>query len=173
MIIDWEHHYLPQELWVKKGGKLGERNIFYEHGKPRGNMHPELYDLDEHIRVMDIAGIDLAVLSMSVSNDNTQIALEECIIWDDKAAEVIKRYPDRLTASAPVPPLGGEKALAELDRAIGLLGLKGVVIRSQIEGLPLDSKKLYPFYKRITDLKVPLFIHPSGVQLGLLLFRVQ
>jgi len=24
MIIDWEHHYLPEELWLKKGGKKGK-----------------------------------------------------------------------------------------------------------------------------------------------------
>ena len=166
MIIDWEHHYLPEDLWVKKGGKLGERTIFYEHGKPRGNLHPELYDIDAHLKAMDTAGIDMAVLSMSVSNDNTQIALEECRIWDDKAAEVIRKHPDRFAALAPVPPLAGEKALGELDRAVNVLGLKGAVVRSQVEGLPMDSEKLYPFYEKLSELKVPLFIHPSGVQLG-------
>ncbi|MFB3887613.1 MAG: hypothetical protein ACE144_20535 [Thermodesulfobacteriota bacterium] len=39
MIIDWEHHYLPEELWLKKGGKKGERAIFREEGKQRGTMH--------------------------------------------------------------------------------------------------------------------------------------
>lgn len=166
MIIDWEHHYLPEELWLKKGGRKGERSIFYEHGKPRGSLHPELYDIEEHLRVMDAVGIDLAVLSMAVSNDNTQIALEECKVWDDRAAEVIKKYPKRFAGLSPIPPLGGEKAFAELERAIGSLGLKGVVIRSQIEGLPLDSQELYPFYKKVSALNVPLFVHPSGVQLG-------
>ncbi len=50
MIIDWEHHYLPEELWSKKGGKKGERETFYEHGKPRGTLHPELHDIEEHVR---------------------------------------------------------------------------------------------------------------------------
>lgn len=166
MVIDWEHHYLPEELWLKKGGKKGQRSIFYEHGKPRGNLHPELYDVEGHLRVMDTVGIDMAVLSMAVSNDNTQIALEECKVWDDNAAEVIEKHPTRFAALAPVPPLGGEKAFEELERAINSLGLKGVVIRSQIEGLPLDSQELYPFYKKVSALNVPLFVHPSGVQLG-------
>ena len=92
MIVDWEHHYLPEELWVKKGGKLGERTVFFERGKPRGNLHPELYDIEAHIKMMDAAGIDMAVLSMSVSNDNTQTALEECRVWVDKAAEVVRKH---------------------------------------------------------------------------------
>jgi predicted TIM-barrel fold metal-dependent hydrolase len=166
MIIDWEHHYIPEELWLKKGGKKGKRETFYEHGKPRGTLHPELHDIEEHLRVMDAVGIDVAVLSMAVTNDNTQAALEECKVWDDKAGEVVKKHPKRFAGLAPIPPLGGEKAFVELKRAVETLGLKGVVIRSQVEGLLLDSKELYPFYKEVSALNVPIFVHPSGVQLG-------
>ncbi len=166
MIIDWEHHYIPEELWLKKGGKKGERETFYEHGKPRGTLHPELHDIEEHLRIMDAVGIDMAVLSMAVTNDDTQTALEECKVWDDNVGKLIKMYPKRFVGLAPIPPLGGEKAFAELDRAIESLGLKGVVIRSQVEGHLLDSKELYPFYKKVSVLNVPIFIHPSGVQLG-------
>jgi len=166
MIIDWEHHYLPEKLWIRKGGKKGERTIFYEHGNPRGTLHPELYDVDEHLRIMDAAGIDMAVLSMAVSNDDTNIAMEECKVWDDSVAELTKRYPKRFVGLAPIPPLGGEKALVELERAISSLGLKGVVIRSQANGYSMDYKELYPFYERVSKLNVPIFIHPSGVQLG-------
>ncbi len=166
MVIDWEHHYLPEELWLKKGGKKGERAIFYEYDNPRGTLHPELYDVEEQLRIMDAVGIDMAVLSIAVSNDDTQTALEECKIWDDCVAEVMKKYPKRFVGLAPIPPLGGEKAFAELDRAIGL-GLKGVVIRSQVGGgRSMDSQDLYPFYKKVCALDVPIFIHPSGVQLG-------
>lgn len=166
MIIDWEHHYLPKELWVKKGGKIGERTTFYEYGKPRGTLHPELYDIEQHLAVMDSAGIDMAVLSMAISNDNTQVALEESRIWDDDVAQLIKKYPRRIAGLAPVPPLGGEKAMDEIERAIGDLGMKGVVIRSQANGLSMDSKELYPFYKKMSALEAPIFIHPSGVQQG-------
>jgi predicted TIM-barrel fold metal-dependent hydrolase len=166
MIIDWEHHYLPEKLWIRKGGKKGERTIFYEHGNPRGTLHPELYDVDEHLRIMDAAGIDMAVLSMAVSTDDTKIAMEECKVWDDSVAELTKKFPKRFVGLAPIPPLGGEKAFAELERAINVLGLKGVVIRSQANGYSMDYKELYPFYERVSKLNVPILIHPSGVQLG-------
>lgn len=166
MIIDWEHHYLPEELWLKKGGKGGERTIFYEHGNPRGTLHPELYDVEEHLIMMDAVGIDIAVLSMAVSNDNAQIALEECKVWDDRVAELIKKYPKRFVGLSPIHPLGGEETFAELERAIEVLGFKGVIIRSQANGLSMDSKELRPFYKKVSALNVPIFIHPSGVQLG-------
>jgi len=166
MIIDWEHHFLPEELWLKKGGKKGERTIFYEHGNPRGTLHPELYDAEEHLRMMDAVGIDIAVLSMAVSNDDANVALEECKNWDDGTAEVVRKYPKRFVGVTSVHPLGGEKAFAELERAIEVLGFKGVIIRSQANGLSMDAKELRPFYKKVSSLHVPIFIHPSGVQLG-------
>ena len=166
MIIDWEHHYLPEELVLKKGGKIGEKSTLYEYGKPRGDLNPELCDVEEHLRVMDAVGIDVAVLSMAVTSDDTQTALEECRVWDDRAAEVVRRHPKRFVALASVPPLAGEKAFDELKRAIETLGLKGVVIRSQVNGLSTDAKELYPFYERVSALKVPIFIHPSGLQQG-------
>lgn len=167
MVIDWEHHYLPEELMLKKGGKKGEQTVIYEHGRPRGNLRPELADVEQHLRVMDAAGIDMAVLSIAVSSDDTQTALEECRIWNDSAAEVVRKYPKRFVALAPVPPLGGQKAFDELKRAIETLGLKGVVVRSQAGGLSMDNRDLYPFYERVSTLKVPIFIHPSGVQQGM------
>ncbi|MBI4524654.1 MAG: amidohydrolase [Deltaproteobacteria bacterium] len=167
MIIDWEHHFLPERLWQKKGGKKGERAIFYEHGKPRGSLHPELCDPEEHLRIMDAVGIDMAVLSMAVSNADPRIAMEECRVWDDEVAKLVKKYPRRFVGLAPVPPLGGAEAFAELDRAVKDLGLKGVVIRSQANGHSMDARELYPFYERVLKLDVPVFIHPSGVQLGM------
>ncbi len=167
MIIDWEHHYLPEELIVRKGGKRGEQSVVYERGRPRGNLRPELADVEQHLRVMDAAGIDVAVLSIAVSSDDPQAALEECRIWNDRAAEVARRYPGRFVGLAPIPPLGGEKAFDELKRAVETLGLKGVVIRSQAGGRSMDNRDLYPFYERVSALKVPIFIHPSGVQQGM------
>jgi aminocarboxymuconate-semialdehyde decarboxylase len=167
MVIDWEHHYLPERLWLKKGGKKGERAIFYEDGKPRGNLHPELCDVEEHLRVMDAVGIDVAVLSMAVSNTDTRIAVEECKIWDEEVGELVRKYPKRFVGLAPVPPLGGEEAFEELERAVRSLGLRGVVVRSQTNGLSMDSKALYPFYEKVSLMRVPIFIHPSGVQRGM------
>ncbi len=167
MVIDWEHHFLPEELILRKGGKKGEQTVVFEHGRARGNLRPELADIDTHLHVMDSTGIDLAVLSIAVSSEDTQAALDECRIWNDRAAEVVRRYPKRFAALAPIPPLGGQKAFDELKRSVETLGSKGVVIRSQAGGQSLDNKDLYPFYERVSALKMPIFVHPSGVQHGM------
>ena len=166
MVIDWEHHYMPEELWLKKGGKKGEKTIIYEHGRPRVDLHAELCNAEEHVRVMDAVGIDMSVLTIAGSSDIPLVALEEAKVWNDGVSELVKKYPKRFVGFAPIHPLGGEKTFDELKRAVETLGLKGVVVRSQVNGKSMDNQELYPFYEKVQALKVPIFIHPSGVQQG-------
>src|ERR1700680_1034376 len=71
MIIDFQHHFLPLELAARHGFKPGERGNLLEGGVPKLTVHQKLYDIDAQIQDMNVAGIDLAVLSWrvySVSN---------------------------------------------------------------------------------------------------------
>src|SRR5712672_967508 len=62
MIVDFQHHFTPREL-IK--ADPGDRLILHydENGAPSYTVHSLLYDLDEHIRMMDLAGIDAAWLT--------------------------------------------------------------------------------------------------------------
>ena len=62
MIVDFQHHFTPREL-IKEDP--GDRLILHydENGAPSYTVHSLLYDLDEHIRMMDLAGIDAAWLT--------------------------------------------------------------------------------------------------------------
>jgi len=57
--------------------------------------------------------------------------------------------------------LDGAAGLDELKRAFGTLGLKGVTISSQVNGLSLDAKEFTPFNELINKLDVPVFVHPA------------
>ena len=73
MIVDFQHHFTPREL-IKQDP--GDRLIvhFDENDAPSYTIHSLLYDLDEHIKMMDVAGIDAAFLTMAVlSGMNTAI----------------------------------------------------------------------------------------------------
>ena len=62
MIVDFQHHFTPHALMPKD---LGRRKIvsYDEHGAPSFILHWMLFDLDEHIRMMDESGIDVAFLT--------------------------------------------------------------------------------------------------------------
>jgi predicted TIM-barrel fold metal-dependent hydrolase len=157
MVIDVEHHLETKESWERRGGKRGQ---FIQQRGPDGMpllpLYDAIYDVEIHLRDMDLAGIDMALLSGPEA-----YSLEEAKTYNNLYAGVVKQYPKRFAAMAGTLPLGGKPAFAELERAIQGLGFKGVIISAQVNGLPLDSRELWPFYKKVSELKVPIFVHPS------------
>jgi hypothetical protein len=140
VVIDFEHHYIPVDL----GRRLGMDSTKREAVRTREAwVHPQLFDMDAQIRDMDRAGIDIAVQSCILGWNTT---LENCRYLNDCAARLQTDYPDRFIGLAHAPVLDGEDGLRELERAVCQLGLNGVTISSQVNGLSLDAKEFTPFY---------------------------
>jgi predicted TIM-barrel fold metal-dependent hydrolase len=154
MIIDFEHHYIPAEL----GRKLGMDPTRKEAVRTRdASVHSQLFDMEAQLRDMDRAGIDIAVQSCILGWDTT---LENCQLLNDCTARLQKDYPTRFVGLAHAPVLD-EAGLRELGRAVSQLGLKGVTISSQVNGLSLDAREFAPFYDLMNKLRVPIFVHPA------------
>ena len=157
MVIDVEHHLQPYEVWKKRGGKSGKMVLQRDaDGKILRPLDDSTHDIQMHLDYMDKAGIDMTVLS-GTSVDS----LEEAKIFNNYFAELTKQYPKRFAAFAITLPLGGEAALDEFERAIKDLGLKGVLTMAQLDGVPVDSRQYWPFYKKASELGAPIFIHVS------------
>ena len=121
-------------------------------------------DPDLRIQSMDIAGIDYQVLSPNPLTyfhyiDATD-AQNFCRIHNDTLADLVKTRSDRLGAFAALPMQDIGFAIEEADRAVNELGFLGVYIGTDV-GRPLNDLSLDPFYEKITQLDVPLFIHPA------------
>jgi 5-carboxyvanillate decarboxylase len=134
--------------------------------KKSSPMHDRLLDLDgERLEIMDKAGIDLAVLSLTstgVQMMDPDTATAVAITANDRLADAIARQPGRYAGLATVPPQAPEAAVAEVERAISKLGLNGVVINSHTDGEFLDEPKYWPILEAIEDLAVPLYVHPRS-----------
>jgi predicted TIM-barrel fold metal-dependent hydrolase len=142
VIVDFQHHFTPRELFTEDPGR-GRVLQYDETGAPSYTTHALLYDLDEHVRMMDDAGIDTAFLS---SGAGMCAPLERARFINDRAKEVERRYPGRFIGAAHVRPLGGRDALRELARCALDLGFPGVVITSEVDGLFLDAPEFDPFW---------------------------
>lgn len=66
MIIDWQHHFSPEEIFKKRGGKPGQ--AFIKDGKVTMHLYEEVYQIDKQLEFMDAAGIDVAVLSTTLDS---------------------------------------------------------------------------------------------------------
>jgi gamma-resorcylate decarboxylase len=157
MIVDFQHHFTPREL-IKDDP--GDRLIvhFDENDAPSYTVHSLLYDLDEHIRMMDLAGIDAAFLTSAAA---MCADIERSRFVNDKAKQAERDYPGRFIGAAHVHPLGGDKAMHELGRCADELGYQGVVITSEVDGLFLDAPAFEPFWTEAARRGMFVFVHPA------------
>jgi predicted TIM-barrel fold metal-dependent hydrolase len=157
MIVDFQHHFTPREL-IKEDP--GDRLILHydAQGAPSYTIHRLLYDLDEHVRMMDAAGIDAAWLT---SAQGMCADLETSRLVNEKAKRAEKDYPGRFIAAAHANPFGGADALKELNRCRHELGCEGVVITSEHDGAFLDSDRYEPFWSEAERLGMFVFVHPA------------
>jgi predicted TIM-barrel fold metal-dependent hydrolase len=157
MIIDFQHHFTPREL-IKQDP--GDRLILHydENGAPSYTVHRMLYDLDEHIRMMDVSGIDAAFLTSAAA---MSADLDRSRLVNDKCKEAERDYPGRFIGAAHVNPLGGREAFRELERCAHELGFQGVVITSEADGLYLDAPEFEPFWELAARLGLFVFVHPA------------
>ncbi len=163
VIIDFQHHYVPYELASRRGVTTRDRLEVKEGSLPKVTLHERLYDLDIHIKDMDEAGMDTAVLSCILCWDSP---LEDCQLVNDKMAEAQERYPGRFAGLAHVPAHDEKASLAEVQRAVNDLNLKGVAFMSQVMGQALDQPELFSLYETIAKLDVPIFVHPAMAPQG-------
>ncbi len=156
MIIDMEHHLATLDKLEKgesESGKVCER-YWDTDGKMKIRSFEEAGRAGSHLEFMDAAGIDIALLTT-----NPIITLDQCQRWNDFCAGIVRENPDRFVGFATVPPLGGKPAFDELDRAVTELGLKGVHIWTWNDGRALDSREMWPFYEKASELGIPVDVH--------------
>jgi aminocarboxymuconate-semialdehyde decarboxylase len=135
------------------------------HGVPHPDLRP-FCDVDEHLRHMKAAGIDMHVVWQS-SRPNVfwadpDLGLSLCQIINDEYADLVARHPDRFAAVASVPLQDIDKAIAEAERAVRTKHLSGVMANTNIRGRYLDDPYFWPFYEALEELDVPLFLHPAN-----------
>jgi predicted TIM-barrel fold metal-dependent hydrolase len=137
---------------------------------------------------LDELGIDVAILyptaglmAMALDDDELRTALARA--YNRYAAECFGELSDRLLPVAVVPNYTPAEALAELDHAVGELGLRpvlfgGLVLRPApghdgdraarwVDGLGLDSAHDYdPVWARCVELGVSPTFHSTGIGFG-------
>jgi predicted TIM-barrel fold metal-dependent hydrolase len=131
-----------------------------------GVIHDRLLDLDgERIEIMDKAGIDMQVLSLTstgVQMLDADTATSVAITANDQLADAIERHPDRFAGLATVAPQDPAGAVLEIERAISQLKLNGIIINSHTDGEFLSEEKYWPILEAIEAVGVPLYIHPRA-----------
>ena len=93
-------------------------------------------------------------------------ALKAMQQWDEYAAELYQKYPDKIVCLATTVPDGGEPFLKEVEQAVKEYGLKGVLINSSHNGHYPDEDEAEPFFDLAEALDVPVFLHTPAYGVG-------
>ena len=178
-VIDTHTHYLPP-AWVSPEPAPGAPGryavrissgdgmvLLASHGDSAGFELDQLIDLPRRLRDMAGQGVDRQVLSVPppfgfVYELEPGVALAVCRAFNDAFAEARAHPSGAFLALATVPLQDPTAAVGELDRAIRERGLDGVSIGTHAGSTELDDPGLRPFFARIQDLAVPLFIHSTN-----------
>ena len=123
----------------------------------------DMFDIDARLRKMDAMGIDMRVLSLSTPNVYEWTGarqVEMARYMNDVTAALVRKHPDRFAGLGSLPLDDIQQSLSELDRITGELELGGVMIGSNVAGLPINHPKFEPVWARLDALRLPVFEHP-------------
>jgi aminocarboxymuconate-semialdehyde decarboxylase len=128
----------------------------------------EWFDLDKQLEHMDGLGHQVDVVcsigpfSVFFSELPVEEGREAATLWNEEMAGAQRKYPGRVWASAAVPLVDTKVAIEVLDDAVNRLGLMGVNLPGSIgSDARIDAERLAPFYARVEELGLPLFLHPT------------
>jgi aminocarboxymuconate-semialdehyde decarboxylase len=172
MRYDLHTHYYPASFFELIRNTPGEfsfgtdptgRTIIRHRGARFFGVTAPMTDPALRLADMDRVGIDVEVLSLSTPNVFFAEAagqVEVARIVNDAYAELIAQHPARFKGFASIPMDAPDAALRELDRALGELGLSGVVLLSNLRGRALTDPRYRPFFEEANRRRLCIFLHP-------------
>lgn len=130
-------------------------------------LKDQLENPDRRIADMEKMRLDMTVLSIAPPhfyyNLEGEVAIAFAQRQNNRLADIARTYPDRFVSMATVPLQNVEAAVVEMERAVLNLNMKGVEVGSNIQGRYLGDPLFWPFYEKVAELDVPIFIHPRDV----------
>ncbi len=156
-LVDVHAHFLP-DFYVAAMQDAG-------HVVPDAMPGWPTWSVASHLELMDGAGIDRSVLSISspgVHTGSEASTVDLARRVNDEAARLCGEHPDRFSffACLPLPYL--DSGLAEMARAVDDLGAVGIVLETNIDGTYLGEGHLDPVLAELDRRGTVLFVHPTA-----------
>lgn len=153
--IDMHVHPGTREYLVDAGGKYIADALSYFH------RHDAIVSMEEmvaHYRRIDMKAVLLAW--------DAETATGLPPVTNDYVAGAVSNYPDVFIGFASVDPWKGRLAVAELERAVKELGLKGLKLHPIVQAFYLNDRRFYPLWETCSALKIPLLVHTGTTGVG-------
>jgi aminocarboxymuconate-semialdehyde decarboxylase len=181
-VVDVHCHYLNPEV-NKKTAHLNaaqyDPTVIYANDLTNAtnvsqmrDRAPKLMGIDVRIQDMDRMGVDIQAVSPAPYHyfyfTEPALGAELAREVNEGIANVVSLHPDRFVGIGSVPLQNAELAVKELEYCVKKLGLKGVEINTNVNGLNLTDPKLglEKFFAKANELGIVIFMHPLGFTQG-------
>jgi predicted TIM-barrel fold metal-dependent hydrolase len=128
---------------------------------------PVLYDLEARLKMME--GFPDYQQILTLSNPPVELIAgpdqspEMARLANDEMAKIRDAHPDKFPAFVAALPMNNVPAcLEEMERAITVLGAKGIQVFTNVNGRPLDDPEFWPIFEQaVNKYDVPIWMHPA------------
>jgi predicted TIM-barrel fold metal-dependent hydrolase len=169
-VIDCQSHLFVPELisWMEK--RKTSPHVYRKDGGTYivvndwvRRLQPKHTDIAAKIADMDASGIAMTALSINdpgpelFGTDGMAVAK----MCHDFIADAAKLHPGRFFGLMTLPLQDMNAALTEADRCAGKLGMKGILLYSNIGGEFPDEPKFRPLFEYAQQHNLPVLLHPA------------
>jgi predicted TIM-barrel fold metal-dependent hydrolase len=168
--IDCQSHLFAPELVALMEKRKADPVVFTKAGARYLRMGdwlrkilPLYLDLDAKLATMDANGIALTALSINdpgpewFGKDGPAVAQ----MANDFVAAIVRKHPERFFGLCVLPLQNIKAALAELDRCVQRLGMKGILLYTNLAGRFPDEPEFRPLFAHAAELDLPVLLHPA------------
>ena len=128
---------------------------------PRTGWTPE-----QRLADMDSLGVDVHVLSTNAYfynyDKDAETVSKMSREGNDHVSQLTKDYPTRFAGLANLPMQDVKASVAELERCMTQLGLKGAMIGDHVNGKTYDDPEYWPLWKAAEELGAVMLVHQGG-----------
>jgi predicted TIM-barrel fold metal-dependent hydrolase len=161
MKIDIYTHVMPERY--KKA--LYKHSDKFATEKAVQDRRPALTDHEMRLRILEEFPDVVEVLSATMPPVEEIVGPSEAVemakVCNDEMADLVARNPKKYIAAIANLPLNDMGAtLKETERAIKVLGFKGVQVHTRVLGKPLTTPEMMPLYEMMSGFDLPIWIHP-------------
>jgi aminocarboxymuconate-semialdehyde decarboxylase len=157
-VVDVHGHFvIPEELDLIKDTNLA--------GNIKNNLNGPLVLGPARIQDLDERGIDVQALSHQGAwwyTIDRDLSRQLVRVQNERLAAWCRAHPDRFVGLASVALQHPDLAAEQLDEAVKKMGMKGVGISGHVGGEVPSSPKYDPFWAKVQELGVLVFVHPAG-----------
>ena len=115
------------------------------------------YNVENHLRWMDEAGIETSVLTLAAPQPSSALTVRQT---NEAAARIKREHPGRFLFCAALPLPDVSKAIEEAKYALDVLKADGIKLATNVDGQYLGAPELDTLFSVLNERKAVVILHP-------------